>query len=382
MGACARWRSWAGRRGWALCVGGKCGLVLHARWGGHGSLTRSPPGSSGPGHHILLVTETRYLPVPRLRTHGDGCAPGTTWGDPPSLTACRHRWRRRTSWVPHSHSLGRRWQVEGSLGALSASLPWDLPGKVPACGAAASVVLGARRAHHRTGPSNGEGGGGGGAGVGRWLSSLQGSPTTALECRGGGRVVEGSTCPLFGSWCSLVWERRTTCWVTMWVPHPNILVVRRPLPFREGRDLDHHVSACSEGARACLGGGGGGGVCQASVPPTMPGFGFGPRDTINKRPVFPVALGISTPRANKHQREFLSTHSRYVGVCCYNKPQKLALTISCHVHRRVAQQAVLFRCQKHLLRFRHAQLDGAYMPSWRRLGHNSCGDHDGGLIHR
>ena len=157
--------------------------MLHARWGGHGSLTWSPPGSSGPGHHILLVTETRYLPVPRLRTHGDGCAPGTTWGDPPSLTACRHRWRRRTSWVPHSHGLGRRWQVEGSLGALGASLPWDLPGKVPGCGAAAPVVLGARRAHHRTGPSDGEGGGGG-AGVGRWLSSLRGRPQLHWSARG------------------------------------------------------------------------------------------------------------------------------------------------------------------------------------------------------
>ena len=43
---------------------------------------------------------------------------------------------------------------------------------------------------------------------------------------------------------------------TMWVPDPNILVVRRPPPFREGRDLDHHVSACSVGARACWGAGG------------------------------------------------------------------------------------------------------------------------------
>ena len=40
---------------------------------------------------------------------------------------------------------------------------------------------------------------------------------------GGGRVVDGST-------CSLVWERRTTCWVTMRVPDPNILVARSPLP--------------------------------------------------------------------------------------------------------------------------------------------------------
>ena len=58
-----------------------------------------------------------------------------------------------------------------------------------------------------------------------------------------------------GSTCSLVWERRTTCWVTMRVPDPNILVVRRPLPVREGWDLDHHLTACSEGARACWGGG-------------------------------------------------------------------------------------------------------------------------------
>ena len=130
---------------------------------GHGSLTLSPPGSSGPGHRILLVTETRFLPVPRLRTHGDGCAPGTTGGDPRSLTACWHRWRCCTSWVPHSHGLGRWWQVEGSQGALSASVPWDLPGKVPGCGAAAPLVLGARRAHHRTGPSKERGGWGHGS---------------------------------------------------------------------------------------------------------------------------------------------------------------------------------------------------------------------------
>ena len=45
--------------------------------------------------------------------------------------------------------------------------------------------------------------------------------------------------------------------MTMRVPDPNILVVRRPPPCREGRDLDHRVSVCSEGARACFGGGGG-----------------------------------------------------------------------------------------------------------------------------
>ena len=62
--------------GWALRVGGKCGLVLQARWGGHGSLTLSPPGSSGPGHRIFLVTETRCPPAQRLRKHGTGVRRG------------------------------------------------------------------------------------------------------------------------------------------------------------------------------------------------------------------------------------------------------------------------------------------------------------------
>ena len=68
------------------------------------------------------------------------------------------------------------------------------------------------------------------------------------------------TCPFIGSWCSFSGERWTTCWVTMRVPDPNILVDGHPPLVREGRDLDHHVSACSEGARACWGGGGGGGA--------------------------------------------------------------------------------------------------------------------------
>ena len=76
---------------------------------------------------------------------------------------------------------------------------------------------------------------------------------------GGGVVVVGST-------CSLVWERRTTCWVTMRVPDPNIPIVRRPLPVREGRDLDHHVTACSEGA-GVRGHAGGGGLCWACFRP-------------------------------------------------------------------------------------------------------------------
>ena len=52
----------------------------------------------------------------------------------------------------------------------------------------------------------------------------------------------------------------------MRVPDPNILVVRRPPPFREGRVLDHHVLACSEGARACLGGRGGAGPAFDPAP--------------------------------------------------------------------------------------------------------------------
>ena len=44
----------------------------------------------------------------------------------------------------------------------------------------------------------------------------------------------------------------------MRVPDPDILVIQRPPLFREGRDLVHHVPACSEGARACWGRGGGG----------------------------------------------------------------------------------------------------------------------------
>ena len=99
--------------------------------------------------------------------------------------------------------------------------------------------------------------------------------------------MDGSTCPFIGSWCSLVWERRTTCWVTMRVPDPNILVVRRPPPFREGRDLDHHVPACSERVRACLGGGGGCRVCLWSRPISVGGG----RGSKKSAPLFPGPQG-------------------------------------------------------------------------------------------
>ena len=93
-----------------------------------------------------------------------------------------------------------------------------------------------------------------------------------------------------GSTCSLVWERRTTCWVTMRVPDPNIPIVRRPLPVREGRDLDHHVTACSEGAgvRGHAGGGGGAVLGLLSAPFLLGGGGGGSK---RPAPLFPGPQG-------------------------------------------------------------------------------------------
>ena len=100
---------------------GRSSVVVQACWPGHGGLTLRPPGSSRPGHCIPLVAETRCPPVPRLCRHRHGGAPGTTGGDLHSLTACRPRWCHCTSCVPQFH--GGWWQVEGSLGALSAPPP-------------------------------------------------------------------------------------------------------------------------------------------------------------------------------------------------------------------------------------------------------------------
>ena len=99
---------------------------------------------------------------------------------------------------------------------------------------------------------------------------------------GGGGVV------LVGSTCSLVWERRTTCWVTMRVRDPNIPIVRRPLPVREGRDLDHHVTACSEGAGVRGHAGGGGGLCWACF---RPHFCWGGGGSKRPGPLFPGPQG-------------------------------------------------------------------------------------------
>ena len=53
--------------------------------------------------------------------------------------------------------------------------------------------------------------------------------------------------------------------MTMQVLDPNVLVMRCPPPFREGRDLDRYVSAC-EGARGMLGAGGGAGSVSGPAP--------------------------------------------------------------------------------------------------------------------
>ena len=84
-------------------------------------------------------------------------------------------------------------------------------------------------------------------------------------------------------------------WVTMHVPDPNKLVVRRPPPLREGRDLDHHVSACSEGARACWGGGGGAaGPAFGPAPFLLGGGGGGGRGSKRSDLLFPAPQGEPT----------------------------------------------------------------------------------------
>ena len=78
----------------------------------------------------------------------------------------------------------------------------------------------------------------------------------AGQGKGSGLVLweRESTRSLICSSAPLVWERRTTCWVTMRVPDPKVLDLQRPPPFREGRDLAHNVPACSEGAKGVPGG--------------------------------------------------------------------------------------------------------------------------------
>ena len=59
------------------------------------------------------------------------------------------------------------------------------------------------------------------------------------------------------------------------------------LGVRSLRDLDHHVTACSEGARACWGGGGGCWACFRSGPISVGGGGGSKRSA----PLFPGPQG-------------------------------------------------------------------------------------------
>ena len=99
------------------------------------------------------------------------------------------------------------------------------------------------------------------------------------------------TCPFIGSWCSLAGERWTTCWVTRRVPGPNILFDGHPPLVREGRDLDHHVSACSEGARACWGEGG---CTRPAFSPALFLLGGGGVGATKGTPLFPSPQGEPT----------------------------------------------------------------------------------------
>ena len=91
--------------------------MLQLPWGGHGSLTLSPPESSGLQHPNVQVMKTSRLVAPQLHVHGDGYAEGTTAGDPRSLFAWRYRWR---CWLGPSLSRpGCWWRLQGTLGTPS-----------------------------------------------------------------------------------------------------------------------------------------------------------------------------------------------------------------------------------------------------------------------
>ena len=213
----------------------RCGYPLSG-------LPREPPGVRAPLqlHHKRLG---QHSPVHSSAVAGDAWRPDRhlpTPAPPPrsliggaSPVVCPTGPRTNGAAAPHPGTFPGRSQGKEALSAPRDPSTYH----APASTAAPPVPTGSQGARAPPTPCNPPVGGAGWGG-------------------GGGRVVDGFTCPFIGSWCSLVWERRTTCWVTMQVPDPNILVVRRPPPFREGRGLDHHVSACSEGAWACWGGGG------------------------------------------------------------------------------------------------------------------------------
>ena len=96
---------------------------------------------------------------------------------------------------------------------------------------------------------------GGGGGVGWWMGLPvhlcgRGGPPAGLPC--------GSQIPTYSS-----------------------------LGVRSLRDLDHHVTACSEGARACRGGGGGAGPAFGPAPFLLGGGGGSKRSA----PLFPGPQG-------------------------------------------------------------------------------------------
>ena len=269
----------------ALARGSVC-LVLQAPAGRLESLTLSPPGEMWAWARNLHVTRTCYPTTPRLPI-----GTGRRWyvarlgSDPHSLTALGTGGAASRA-GSGSHGRGRtlgRWRGTRAQSVLPC----------PGCHQCWLHWLrrysprrrGGQRAPHPNGLSVEEGGGGGQGSAGGCLAS-RGHPQLHWSARGcaglgvcdevggarahlevpwagrsrdthsgqavspsqppllgpegadsvhpsrrgrrlggggGGRVVDGST-------CSLVWERRTTCWVTMRVPDPNILVARSPLP--------------------------------------------------------------------------------------------------------------------------------------------------------
>ena len=110
--------------------------------------------------------------------HGKVVVRGTTGVRPALLDCLRHRWCCHAGWLPTAEGLPRagggapgRRESFPALGATGAGCT--------GCGATTRIDEGARGHHTRMASPLRKGGG---AGVGRWLSGLQGSPTTALEC--------------------------------------------------------------------------------------------------------------------------------------------------------------------------------------------------------
>ena len=123
-------------------------------------------------------------------------------------------------------------------------------------------------------PSGAEGGRGAGQGKGSGLVLWEGESTCSLIC-----------------WSSpLVWERRTTCWVTMRVLNPKVLDLQRPRPFREGRTSLKLCQPAARVPRACRGGCVG--LVSHSVPLPLGGQGGSKRSA----PLFPGPQQGTSPR--------------------------------------------------------------------------------------